>query len=251
MFGADHAIARRHPNLFSLLWDCAKHRVEWRTARLDMDRKCHVRAPIRYGRKSSSRCLTYTMVFSTACARKGKWGQAVVVSCHDTAGSPEALIGEAQSLWRAEQPPGAVPCHALGGSWGCVALLRNPNGQEIPADWLDCWKRTAAEDRQPPAGLNCAKGEKPAVDRDAMLQIPWPEPVDGEKLMSSLDALLATATDPTIENGQYPTPQLIAKAWNQADPKRCKYFWQNRKNGIFTVEDDSIESLLDCRHRCN
>jgi len=65
--------------------------------------------------------------------------------------------------------------------------------------------------------------------------------------MSSLDALLATATNPTIEKGQYPTREVIAESWNQADPKWCEYFWKNRKNGIFTFEDDVIVSHLDCR----
>ena len=235
----------------SLLWDPAEHRMKWRTTRLDMDRKCQVRVAIRYGRKSLSRSKTYTMVFSKACARKGKWGRAVVVSCRDTVGSPEALIGEAQNLWRAEQSSDAAPRQALGGSWGCVALLANPNGQGIPIDWQNHWKQTLAKDRQPPAGLSCAKGEKPAVDSEAMLQISWPVAAAGENLMSALDVLLATATNPTIDQGRYPTAQVVARAWNQAEPKWCEYFWQNRKNGIFTFQDDSIELLLDSRHRSN
>lgn len=232
----------------SLLWDSAEHRVKWRTTRLDMDRKCHVRAPIRYRRKSSSRSQTYTMVFSKACARKGKWGQAVVVSCRDTVDSPEALIGEAQSLWRAEQSSDAVPGHALGGSWGRVALLENPK-RKISPDWLDYWKQVLSKDHQPPAGLDCAEREKPSVDSEAMLQFPWPVTVDGENLTSALDALLATTTNPTIDRGRYPTAKVVATAWNHAQPKWCEYFWQNRKNGIFTFQDESIERLLDRCHR--
>ena len=77
--------------------------------------------------------------------------------------SAEALIGEARALWRAERADEDAPVDALGASWGCVALLKNPK-RKIPNSWLSYWKETAAKDPQPPYGLERAAKEKPVVD---------------------------------------------------------------------------------------
>jgi hypothetical protein len=189
------------------------------------------------------------MVFSRSCCRRGKWGQAVVIPCSNRLQTPQSLIEEAKNLWRAEQPEDAASSLDLGSPWGRVALLENPNAR-IPSDWLNQWKRTVDNDRKPPDRVNCAKGEGPAVDREGMLQIPWPQSVDGVDLLGWVDALLATATNPTIDHGKYADAKAIARAWNSVDPKWCEYFWQNRKNGIHTFQDSEIEQLLDDRHRC-
>lgn len=230
----------------SLYWDSQAHRKKWREERLDASKGCSVRTPIRYGRRSSSRCETYTMVFSQNCCKKGRWGQAVVVPCRNLVESAEALIGEARALWRAERADGDAPVDALGASWGCVALLKNPK-RKIPNSWLSYWKETAAKDPQPPYGLERAAKEKPVVDTHGMLLIPWPRAVGEKNSVSSLDLLLATATNPTIEQGCYPSAQVVAEAWNRAAPKWCAYFWQNRKNGILTFEDEAIQQLLNVR----
>jgi hypothetical protein len=190
------------------------------------------------------------MVFSRRCCRSGKWGQAVVIPCSNLLQTPQSLIEEAKNLWRAEQPEDAASSLDLGSPWGRVALLENPNAR-IPSDWLNQWKRTVDNDRKPPDRVNCAKGEGPAVDREGMLQIPWPQSVDGVDLLGWVDALLATATNPTIDHGEYADAKAIARAWNSVDPKWCEYFWQNRKNGIHTFQDSEIEQLLDDRHRCS
>lgn len=102
----------------SLLWD--ERRQAWRNARLDMASIDTVTAPIRYGRLSSSRGNTYTMVFSRLC----KPGQAKLVHCSHTVSSPEDLIAEAEYLWKAEQP--GADAGRIAVNWGCVGLLSNP-----------------------------------------------------------------------------------------------------------------------------
>jgi len=92
--------------------------------------------------------------------------------------------------------------------------------------------------------LKHANGEKAAVDQNGVLQIPWPEPLDGKVLMSSLDVILATATSPRFCGPEYPTPETIAEAWIQAAPCWSQYFRQNRKYRICTFEDEAIEARL-------
>lgn len=66
----------------SLYWDCSSIRKKWRRTRLDMDREQHVCVPIRYGRCSQSRGMSYTMVFSAGLS-KSKCGlpRTAAVSC--------------------------------------------------------------------------------------------------------------------------------------------------------------------------
>src|ERR1700722_16557381 len=82
----------------SLLWDPEPERTAWRNRRLQMANSLPVAAPIRYGRKSTSRGDTYTMVFSRGCPA----GQAVVVPCASKVSRSEDLITEAEYLRAAE-----------------------------------------------------------------------------------------------------------------------------------------------------
>lgn len=61
----------------SLLWDDKKQtRKDWRKSFLKIDDKVKIPAPIRYGRISTSRCCTFTMVLSQECNDKDKLGKA-------------------------------------------------------------------------------------------------------------------------------------------------------------------------------
>jgi hypothetical protein len=84
----------------SLFWDPDPVRVAWRDARLAMDSAETVTVPIRYGRLSSSRGKSYTMVFSRLCQP----GQAKLLPCVQMISSLQDLIREAECLWKAEQP---------------------------------------------------------------------------------------------------------------------------------------------------
>jgi hypothetical protein len=114
----------------SLLWDPDERRAAWRGARLDLTSSQIVAAPIRYGRLSGKqRGRTYTMVFS----RLREAGHARVVRCIHRVATPGDLNAEAEALWKAEQPsakPGRIAA-----SWGCVALLFNPDLKD-PGEFL-------------------------------------------------------------------------------------------------------------------
>ena len=61
-----------------------------------------------------------------------------------------------------------------------------------------------------------------------------------------LDALLATANDPTLIGGtRYPSASEVAEAWDtQGGREHLKYFCGNREHGIETFQDSEIEGYL-------
>jgi hypothetical protein len=229
----------------SLYWSMEPYRVTWRSKFLDKDRVIPVRAPIRYGRKS--RHGSYTMVFAPG----GPIGQAKVIACQRGATSVTDILSQAEALWRAERPKDARPApgQLYSASWGCVAMLLQPNGN-IPSDVLDEWARQAEQECSGPGRERnydptaySVKG-RAAIDKCGLLQIPWPDcsmtgmPLDG------FDVLLATATKPTPDpaTGDFPTVVDIATAWNARGD--ASYFHSNRKNGFHTFQDEEIATLL-------
>ena len=215
----------------SLYWDNAA-RQEWRRERLELERQQCVRAPIRYGRRSEGRGYSYTMVLSASLG-EADFGTAIVVPCKS-----RDLLEEAKSLWEAE---GGMR-GAVSGTWGCVGLLINPDAG-LPSKDLGRWSKFV--ERRPGYGqLAHATGEPGVADKAGLLQIDWPRLTDGRPLM--LDALLATATDPTLVGGtRYPSASEVAEAWDTPKGREnIRYFCDNRKNGIGTFQDADIEEHL-------
>lgn len=220
----------------SLLWD--DERRAWRDARLEMGLAETVMAPIRYGRLSGKRRgHTYTMVFSRLCQA----GQAKVVRCSHTVSSAENLIAEAEQLWKAEQPN--AEAGRIAASWGCVALLCNPE-RKIPEDITKAWATRVS--REPDYGnVPQTEDEGCLVSKAGLLQIPWPCLAEGGTAVT-LDLLLATANDPTLTGTppSYPKVETIADAWNAAASEHAEYFWKNAEGAIRTFQDDEIRARL-------
>lgn len=222
----------------SLFWDPEQNRPAWRGARLDMATAQTVTAPIRYGRRSGrNRGDTYTMVFS----RLAEPGHAKVVQCTRQVSTPDDLIAEAQALWKAEKP--SADAGRIAAEWGCVAVLCNPERtiqEEIVKGWA---KRVAEEPDYGNVSQTIEEGQ--LIDKGGLLNINWPELVDGGEPVE-LDLLLATANDPqiTATSRGYPTVEAIADAWNAAARRHAEYFWRNAENGIHTFQDDAIRALL-------
>ena len=167
-----------------------------------------------------------------------KYGCAIVVPCKASVNSVEDLVEEARHLWQAE---GGEKC-SISAKWGCVALLENRE-RPMPDDLRDGWTNRFSQERRYGA-LNSARGEATVVDEGGFLTTSWPGTDDD----LGVDVLLATATDPTIIRGDYPSAQEIAAAWNRhegEDYKRyVRYFCQNRDCGIRTFQDSDIETIL-------
>lgn len=221
----------------SLYWDTDPTRVHWRST-LDMTDARHVTAPIRYGRKSSSRGNTYTMVFSQLCAAPDKLGTGIVVRALRDCRNGNDLIAEAQRLWAAERK-----AHELGATcagWGRVCLLKHPDFK-MADPVLDKWRAASSPCHLP---LSTATDEDPVVDHDSGLAlIDWPNDVSTGEPLADYDVLLMTATEPTLTNRSYPTPETIAEAWRR-NPHYLHYFHENRACGITTFEDQELVSLL-------
>ncbi len=227
----------------SLYWDCRLHRKCWRETRLNLGRMKKVRVPIRYGRRSSSRGCSYTMVFSEELADdEAKMGEAIFVPFKQSRHTSAGLIAEAENLWTAESSSNKVDGR-ISADWGSIGLQFNPNPlvpmpKKIREDWHYRILREPEHE-----GWESAEKEKPAVDKYGILATPWPTCVDGSPL--EVGALLATATDPTLVDQKYPSPKEIADAWNtKQGRKHLCYFLNNRREGITTFQDEEIEKCL-------
>jgi hypothetical protein len=226
----------------SLFWDSERGRPAWRDARLNMASAQTVSTPIRYGRRSGTRGNSYTTVFSRCCPP----GQAKLVPCSHAILTLQDLVAEAECLWKAEEAD--AQAHRIASTWGCVAVLCNPE-RTIPADVLRVWADRVS--REPNYGqVSQTEDEGILVGRDdGLLRIDWPRLAEGGEA-ANFDLLLVTANDPRINASSptYPTAQAIADAWNRAG-RHVEYFWKNIDNGIRTSEDDQIRALLHPRER--
>lgn len=226
----------------SLFWDSENERPAWRDARLKMASAQTVTAPIRYGRLSGTRGNSYTMVFSRLCPP----GQAKLVPCSHAISTMQDLISEAECLWKAEQPD--AQADRIASTWGCVALLCNPE-RNIPEEFLKGWAQRVSGE---PAYGRVSQTQDEGVlvgQNDGSLRIDWPRLVESG-VAPDFDLLLVTANDPRIKASSptYPTAQAIAEAWNRAG-HHVEYFWKNTDNGIRTFEDDKIRVLLSPREQ--
>ena len=221
----------------SLFWEKRRHRCEWRRNHLNMGEKQYVKVPIRYGRQSSTRGDSYTMVFSSRLCRE-QLGQAIVVPCKHDITTGEDLIEEAECLWNAETSKGKTKNRiAAKDGWGCIALLENPK-HPLPDKLHGCWAKRVSDESGYGEKIISAYGEEVVVNRCGFLKIPWPTKADGSEL--NFDVVLTTVTCPTFSNGCYPSDKNVATAANRS----CKgrdYFCNNRKHGIETFQDDEIK----------
>lgn len=218
----------------SLFWDSTAARQRWRQTLTD--EKVFVKATIRYGRKSSSRGNTYTMVFSSSAGV----GQARVLSAAPIT-SAEGLVEQAVALWTAEKN-GNNSNDSISANWGCVVLCTNP-GSSVPESLVEEWSDRVEKEIANYRGFTTAENERNLVTESGRLDIPWPMQANGEQL--EFDLVLATANYP-FQPGEprpYPTTQQIADAWI-AKPEFSNYFVSNREHGILTFQDGEIADRL-------
>jgi hypothetical protein len=194
------------------LWWRGQLRATWRVSRLKVAGAMPVRAPIHYGRLSSTD--TDTMTF----APPGTAGIALVVPCQ-VEGEHHAVGAEADELWGAEDDKPTVK-GKIAKSWGSVGALFRAGA---PAANIAAW--TAYFQK-------CGGKPLAAVGPDGLLTIPWPQRVDGRPL--ECDMLLATTN---VETAAV-TPEQVADAWIAKGDG--EYFFENVRAGIRTPDDERI-----------
>ena len=227
----------------SLHWDGSPTRCQWRRDRLEGGGQQMVRVPIRYGRRSTSRGNTFTMVFARSCASAEKLGTGLVVPARAKCRAPEQLVEEAEWLWAAERK--SLSRAGIAQNWGRVCLL-HPPGRPLPEQFQHAWseavRAAGIHFRQIPAAI----GEQQLIDlASGVAQLGWPTDAESTEALGGFDLLLLTATEPTLtKSTDYPSAQEVAEAW-RADPNgHVSYFYNNRQNGITTFEDDEIQRVL-------
>lgn len=197
----------------SLFWRQSPEREQWRQARLLVDQRLGVQAPIYYGRLSESG--TYTMTFGG----QGDTGRAVLVPCRAAIRELASVVAEAKALWAAEFSSAEPDKIGARRGWGCVgAAFRQDVAQGLANEWK-IWFRDSRT--QPVA----------PVDLEGILQVPWPREAED----SDVGVLLATSTK---AERQRPTPQRIAEAWMLNGGE--DYFFRNVENDIRTPDDLEI-----------
>jgi len=243
----------------SLYWDPKKDpakpesegiREAWWRTRLEKQNAILVHVPIRYGRLSSGRADTYTMVFF---AGPSQLGSARVIPCQKPIASCSDLTEEAKYLWAAEQAQ-TKPEDNVSAEWGGVALLVKEQSdsarQSRVSDLREFWTRFIRESSHNALNYDELARSCACVSCDGLLEIPWPVSVDGSSL--EFDLLLATANRPTLSGNAptYPDAATVAAAWLRAANDQGSienyqdYFWENRANGITTFHDEEIEAAL-------
>ena len=184
------------------------------------------------------------MVFSMNLAHEKQFGQAIVAPCQQLVNNSDDLVKEAKFLWAAESKKDCIAKKSTCKSWGRIVLLENPN-RPIPNEIRRGWCNHILSNTCYGKEMDFTDSKDIAVDESGgFLRTPWPKLGDGSDL--EMDALLATVTNPEIDkNGDYPSSQAIAQAWNTCKGKNyVDYFCKNRAHGIKTFQDIEIQRQL-------
>jgi hypothetical protein len=219
----------------SLLWEDTAKRHKWRQAYLDsVDKGVIARVRIRYGRQSSTRRDTFTMIISRHPTTE--FGQALIIPFKESIKNSRQLesqafaLAAAEGLWSDEGP-------SLNKSWGTVGLLINPsidtkdkkNADVVRDRWTKLYGQYKLDEEQ----YTLDKEESP-IDKNGFLRLEWTEE------MNQFDFLLAT---PVV-----PKPKVVLTAKQIAERMKEKnyrvYFDNNQKSNIRTFQDAEIERAL-------
>jgi hypothetical protein len=218
----------------SLLWEDTDIRQKWKTMNLEsIDNKRFVSVPIRYGRQSSTRSDTYTMIYSNH--NSTQQGQAYILGFKNEIKNARILDSQAFALAAAEGFwTDKVP--SINKTWGTVGLLVNPtidtkdktNADVIRKWWTNLYQKYS--DTFDHSQYRIDDNELSVIDKNGFLQIPWTDE------MNDFDFLIAT---PVV-----PKPKRLLTAKEIAEQMTLKkyriYFDKNRENNIQTFQDLEI-----------
>jgi hypothetical protein len=211
-------------------------RKDWRQQNLTKD-SVFVKVPIRYGRESSTRNHTYTMIFSKYC--ENHLGRAIVLPFNKDIKSFEELEQQAFNLAKAEGICKKKP--QLSSNWGSVGILINPKLKktdiklydEISKKWKDlhkCYRGNFSTDSYK-ADFEI---ESPFT-HEGLLNINWQEEMD------EFDILIATSVMPIPKTSL--TESDISK--KMIEQNYFLYFKNNLDCNIETYQDEGIFNVVN------
>ena len=205
-------------------------RVEWRK-KLDFENKIRVQVPIRYGRKSSSKRCTYTMVFSNSVE---SMGIAFVVPFKRDANCFEDIKIQALELSVAEGISTEKYPNRLIASWGAVGILFNNEKGNIYDKHKEDWHKEFNNHYFDNKDYKLGK-EEPSIQQNGELNFYVEFP--GE-----IDYVFATPVKPNVN--EYPTIEKITDSIIESKPIYKTYVVENFNNGIRVKDDDEIIKRL-------
>jgi hypothetical protein len=217
----------------SLLWENeenslnkeqGKQRAKWRE-NIDIDKKIAVQVPIRYGRKSTSKSCTYTMLISNSVS---ELGTAFLIPYKKETGNFEEFQCQALELSEAERISTEDYPKRLKASWGAVGVAFNKSREKqfdaIKKKWHQ--EFTSFDNSDYKIG-----NEQPSINENGELNFVFDIPED-------IDYVFATPVKPNIS--EYPTIDRIVEAIIESKPKYDTYVKENFKNGIRVQDDEEI-----------
>ena len=224
-----------------------KERRVWRETHLNIDDAFLIPFPIRYGRCSSSRLCTYTMVISREYITPDKLGKARVVpfrsafdvSVLDKIKTQIKELAKVEGIYDDNKQKYAK-------KWGAIAIWINPESDskaEITTFWNSLIQSKSYEgDRSFNWSDNALINSEYKLEESL---------VESKSLNEKkIDFLLLTYMKPKHRNCQsnkqknYPTSQEIADEIKTSG--YSTYFCQNRASGITTFDDEKILKYIKC-----
>ena len=217
--------------------DLAEKRNRWREEVLNMDESKLITLPIRYGRKSSSRYCTYTMVFSNSVEQSGQAYCVPYKNPINVEDNFNQIYCQALELAKVEgiSKPDE---NKLVKKWGSIGLKLNPKFKEKNNDLatrlIEYWGSYFKKLNRDLYSLN--EVEKHSITAGGLLNFDIDQEMDG------IDYFLATPVSPNIN--AYPNAEEIAKAMNDTREQYYSYFIENFNNNIRTKDDEEIIEFL-------
>lgn len=231
--------------------DLAEKRKNWRETYLDLndEREKQHQLPIRYGRCSSSRKCTYTMVFSSLALPEKSFGLVIPYKEeidfweYSNFEKQARLLADIEGISKGKTPH-------LKKLWACIGIYINPNSNDATKTKVnDYWAKLKSTDKNyleqsvNDYKFENLKGDYSLLDINYCLK---PE----VKIDTDIDFLFYTYIKAenrkldderkTIQN--YPSPEEIANEILRSGYKT--YFEENIARRITTFEDEKIKAFL-------
>ena len=218
-----------------------KYRREWREKNLDVSNIQIIPLPIRYGRCSSGRHHTYTMVLSREYLNNNQGaGLIVPFKKQFIQNKLQQVTTQLKYLSIAEGIITQEEKNRFAALWGGIAIWINPKSK-FKIQIENYWQNVITKPKYKYREKSYAWADGTLLDDSFRLQL---------EINTDCDFLVCTYILPKYKKGDndsdanqnmkqgYPNPKMLNEAIQKS--KYSTYFCQNRVNNIVTVDDNEI-----------